>query len=58
MDTQERKRAILVAIAQMEKQFGKGSVQQLGARPALAVDTIPTGSLSLDLAMGDGGSPG
>ncbi len=57
MDTQERKRAILVAIAQMEKQFGRGSVQQLGSRGALVVDTIPTGSISLDLALGVGGLP-
>jgi recombination protein RecA len=57
MDTQERKRAILVAIAQMEKQFGKGSIQQLGSRGALEVETIPTGSISLDLALGVGGLP-
>jgi recombination protein RecA len=57
MDIQDRKRAIVTAIAQMEKQFGKGSVQQLGSRGALAVDTIPTGSISLDYALGVGGLP-
>ena len=57
MDVQDRKRAIVAAIAQMEKQFGKGSIQQLGSCGALAIDTIPTGSISLDHALGVGGLP-
>ena len=57
MDHQERKRAILNAIAQMEKQFGKGSVQRLGEQSAIAIDTIPSGSVSLDYALGVGGFP-
>jgi recombination protein RecA len=57
MDAQDRKRAIVAAISQMEKQFGKGSVQRLGSRSALPVTTIPSGSISLDLALGVGGFP-
>jgi recombination protein RecA len=53
----DRKRAILSAIAQMEKQFGKGSVQRLGSRPSEAVSVISSGSISLDLALGVGGFP-
>jgi recombination protein RecA len=57
MDVQERKRAILLAIAQMEKQFGKGSIHRLGSHEAVAVNTIPSGSVSLDYALGVGGFP-
>ena len=45
------------AIKQIEKQFGKGSIMKLGQRTNLSVDAIPTGSLSLDLALGIGGYP-
>ena len=57
MDVNERKRAILSAIGQMDKQFGKGSVQRLGSRTAQSVTVIPTGSISLDAALGVGGFP-
>jgi recombination protein RecA len=57
MDTNDRKKAIIGAIAQMDKQFGKGSVQRLGSRSTLEVMTIPSGSISLDAAMGVGGFP-
>lgn len=57
MDQSERKRAILTAISQMEKQFGKGSVQRLGSRTVQQVQTISSGSISLDLALGVGGFP-
>src|SRR6476619_5617094 len=57
MDAQDRKKAIIVAISQMEKQFGKGSIQRLGSQTAVAVSTIPSGSLSLDCALGVGGFP-
>ncbi|MBM4463668.1 MAG: recombinase RecA [Chloroflexi bacterium] len=54
----EKGKALELAIQQIEKQFGKGSVMKLGEEAArLAVDTIPTGSLSLDLALGVGGIP-
>ena len=45
------------ALAQIEKQFGKGAVMKLGANIAMQVDAIPTGSLGLDLALGIGGVP-
>ncbi len=57
MDVQDRKKAIILAISQMEKQFGKGSIQRLGSQTALAVSTIPSGSISLDYALGVGGFP-
>jgi recombination protein RecA len=54
----EREKALDLAIQQIEKQFGKGSVMKLGDAPArLAVEIIPTGSLSLDVALGVGGIP-
>ncbi len=55
---QEKKRAIDLALSQIEKQFGKGSIMKLGDQTAVArVDVIPTGSLSLDAALGIGGVP-
>ncbi|TET39663.1 MAG: recombinase RecA [Dehalococcoidia bacterium] len=54
----EKEKALELAISQIEKQFGKGSIIRLGeASVRLAVDCIPTGSLSLDLALGVGGIP-
>jgi recombination protein RecA len=47
MQTNERARMILQTLQQMEKQFGKGAVLQLGSRNALPVNVIPTGTLSL-----------
>src|SRR6056297_1367619 len=58
MSDQNRNRALELAMGQIEKQFGKGSIMRLGSDyqvPAVAV--IPTGSLSLDLALGVGGVP-
>lgn len=52
-----RKQALEVALSTIEKQFGKGSITTLGEGRTLAVQTIPTGSLSLDLALGVGGLP-
>jgi recombination protein RecA len=46
-----------LALSQIEKQFGKGSVMRLGQRPTLNVDTVSTGSIALDLALGVGGMP-
>jgi recombination protein RecA len=57
MDVQDRKKAIVLAISQMEKQFGKGSIQRLGAQSDIVVSTISSGSLSLDYALGVGGFP-
>lgn len=53
----EKHKAIEAAIAQIEKQFGAGAVMKLGQSASMKVDTIPTGSLSLDLALGIGGVP-
>jgi recombination protein RecA len=57
-DKAERGRAIELALSQIEKQFGKGSIMRLGSREAVANGgIIPTGSLSLDAALGVGGMP-
>jgi len=55
-DTQKSK-ALEVTIAQIEKQFGKGSIMKLGEKKQEAIDVIPTGSIGLDLALGVGGVP-
>jgi len=56
-DRIERARAIEAALAQIDKQFGKGSIMRLGSREKVDVPAIPTGSLSLDVALGVGGLP-
>ena len=54
----DRQRALDAALTQIEKQFGKGAVMKLGDPAAqMSVETIPTGSLSLDIALGIGGIP-
>lgn len=53
----DKQKALETALAQIEKQFGKGAVMRLGQNAAMQVDAIPTGSLSLDLALGIGGLP-
>ncbi len=53
----ERDRAIEVAISQIERQFGKGSIMKMGDATGLTVEAIPTGSITLDLALGVGGIP-
>ena len=51
-------KALESALAQLEKQYGKGTVMKLGDKnAALNVETVPTGSLSLDIALGVGGVP-
>jgi recombination protein RecA len=52
-----RKRALVIAMDAIEKNHGKGSVMRLGDRPHVKVDVIPTGSLSIDAAIGIGGVP-
>lgn len=54
---QDRSKALDVALAQIDKAFGKGSVMRLGDQTHRAVSVIPTGSLALDLALGVGGLP-
>ena len=53
----EKKKALEMAMSQIEKQFGKGSVMKLGEFKAMEIEAIPTGSLSLDIALGIGGVP-
>src|SRR5271168_4750542 len=57
IDTAARQRAIDAALSQMDKQFGKGAVLRLGSRNVLPVTVIPSGSISLDAALGVGGFP-
>ena len=52
-----KKDALATALAQIEKQFGKGAIMKLGDNTAMQVDAISTGSLGLDLALGVGGVP-
>jgi len=57
LDARERQRAIDLALLQMDKQFGKGAVLRMGSRTIVPVDVIPSGSISLDSALGVGGFP-
>ena len=57
MENENKKKALDLAIAQIEKQHGKGSIMKLGENTTLDIETIPTGSLALDLALGVGGIP-
>ena len=57
-NSEEKKKALDAAIAKLEKDFGKGAVMKLGESGAhVSVETVPTGCLSLDLALGLGGVP-
>lgn len=56
-DDSERDRALTAALAQIERQFGKGSMMRLGDQEQLAIPVISTGSLGLDVALGIGGLP-
>ena len=53
----DKQKALETAISQIEKQFGKGAVMRLGQNATMNVEAIPTGSLSLDMALGIGGLP-
>jgi recombination protein RecA len=53
----DKTKSLDLAISQLEKTFGKGTVMRLGSREKLAVETVPTGSLALDIALGVGGMP-
>lgn len=57
MDAEEKKKALATALAQIEKDFGKGTIMKLGDNSRMNVQGIPTGSLTLDLALGIGGVP-
>lgn len=56
-ENSEKKKALEAALGQIEKQFGKGSVMKLGDFTAMNVEAIPTGAMSLDIALGIGGIP-
>lgn len=53
----DKKKALDTAIAQIEKEFGKGSIMRMGENSHIVVEAIPTGSLALDIALGIGGVP-
>ena len=53
----EREKALEMALASIDKQFGKGSIMRMGEKTSLGIDTVPTGALALDLALGIGGLP-
>ena len=53
----DRRAALEMALRQIEKQFGKGSIMKLGEQAGLTVETVPSGSLALDIALGVGGMP-
>ena len=55
--SEERIKALKMAIDKIEKDFGKGAIMKLGDKPAVSVETIPTGALALDVALGVGGVP-
>lgn len=57
MDAEEKKKALATALAQIEKDFGKGTIMKLGDNARMNVQGVPTGSLTLDLALGIGGVP-
>ena len=56
-DAEGRKKALEAALAQIEKQYGKGTIMRLGENRRMNVDAIPTGSIALDAALGIGGLP-
>ncbi len=53
----EREKALGMALMQIEKQFGKGSIMKMGEKAQVDIDSISTGALALDLALGIGGLP-
>ncbi len=55
--SEEKKRALEAAVQHIERQYGKGAVMKLGESPEMTVDAIPTGSMTLDMALGIGGVP-
>ena len=56
-DAMDRNKALEAAVVQIERAFGKGSIMRLGQRETVEADVVPTGSLSLDIALGIGGLP-
>ncbi len=56
-ENMDKQKALDAALSQIDRAFGKGSVMKLGAREVMAIEAVPTGSLSLDIALGIGGLP-
>ncbi len=56
-DEEDRKKALSAVLGVIEKQYGKGSIMKLGEKPKISIDVIPTGSMTLDMALGVGGVP-
>src|SRR5918998_513286 len=56
-DNMDKQKALDAALAQIDRAFGKGSAMKLGSREAMQIETISTGSLGLDIALGIGGLP-
>ena len=56
-DHSDREKNLEMAMTQIERQFGKGAIMKLGDEEIRQIDAIPTGALSLDLALGIGGVP-
>ena len=57
MAMEQKEKALDMALAGIEKQFGKGSVMKMGEKGSMAIGIVPTGALALDLALGVGGLP-
>ena len=57
MATDDREKALDAAMGQIEKQFGKGSIMRMGENLHMNIESIPTGALALDMALGIGGLP-
>ncbi|MGI9362441.1 MAG: ATPase domain-containing protein, partial [Parasphingorhabdus sp.] len=57
LNSSDRQKALDAALAQIDRAFGKGSAMKLGSRKAMEVESISTGSLGLDIALGIGGLP-
>jgi recombination protein RecA len=56
-DTMDKQKALEAALGQIERNYGKGSIMKLGQQQAVEVESVPTGSLGLDIALGIGGLP-
>src|SRR3546814_19400624 len=56
-ENMDKQKALDAALAQIDRAFGKGSAMRLGSREAVQIETISTGSLGLDIALGVGGLP-
>ena len=53
----DREKALEMALAQIDKQYGKGSIMRMGEKTTMAIEAVPTGALALDIALGIGGIP-